>query len=64
MKIRLAIALLVLLVPAPGLAAEGEMRWGLHVTVPAKWLDPGETESFSTPNRRITSRTPSRCART
>src|SRR5262249_3481956 len=49
MKIRLAIALLAVLVPASCLAADGEMRWGLHVTVPARWLDPAETESFSTP---------------
>jgi ABC-type transport system substrate-binding protein len=25
------------------------MRWGLHVTLAAKWLDPAETEAFSTP---------------
>jgi peptide/nickel transport system substrate-binding protein len=30
-------------------AAEGEMRWGLHVTLAAKWLDPAETEAFNTP---------------
>src|SRR5205823_1177262 len=30
-------------------AAEGEMRWGLHVTLAAKWLDPAETEAFTTP---------------
>jgi peptide/nickel transport system substrate-binding protein len=34
---------------APALAAEGEMRYGLHVTLPAKWLDPGDMEAFSTP---------------
>src|SRR5499433_3843313 len=49
MKTLLVLALLVLLLPAACLAAEGEMRWGLHVTVPARWLDPGEAESFSTP---------------
>jgi peptide/nickel transport system substrate-binding protein len=49
MKTVLAVALLVLVLPASCLAAEGEMRWGLHVTVPARWLDPSETESFSTP---------------
>ena len=27
----------------------GEMRWGLHVTLAARWLDPAETEAFSTP---------------
>src|SRR5437867_11964191 len=31
------------------LAAEGELRWGLHVTLAAKWLDPAETEAFNTP---------------
>src|SRR5262245_6853649 len=50
MKIRLAIALLAVLVPASCLAADGEMRWGLHVTVPARWLDRAETESCSTPD--------------
>ena len=40
---------LTLLAAAPARAAEGEMRWGLHVTLAAKWLDPAETEAFSTP---------------
>src|SRR5258705_151730 len=35
--------------PTPAVAAEGEMRWGLHVTLAARWLDPAETEAFSTP---------------
>jgi peptide/nickel transport system substrate-binding protein len=26
-----------------------EMRWGLHVTLASRWLDPAETEAFSTP---------------
>ncbi len=30
-------------------AADGEMRYGLHVTLAARWLDPAETEAFSTP---------------
>src|SRR5712671_6279224 len=30
-------------------AAEGEMRWGIHVTLAARWLDPAETEAFNTP---------------
>ena len=29
------------------IAAEGELRWGLHVTLAAKWLDPAETEAES-----------------
>jgi peptide/nickel transport system substrate-binding protein len=29
--------------------APGEMRWALHVTLAARWLDPAETEAFSTP---------------
>jgi len=37
------------LLAGPALAAEGEMRWGLHVTLAAKWLDPADTEAFSTP---------------
>jgi peptide/nickel transport system substrate-binding protein len=38
--------------PAPAQATKpsaGEMRWGLHVTLAARWLDPAETEAFSTP---------------
>jgi hypothetical protein len=30
-------------------AAEGELRWALHVTRAARWLDPAETEAFNTP---------------
>jgi peptide/nickel transport system substrate-binding protein len=40
---------LVVASAAPARAADGEMRWGLHVTLAAKWLDPAETEAFSTP---------------
>jgi peptide/nickel transport system substrate-binding protein len=40
---------LVVLVASPALAADGELRWGLHVTLAAKWLDPAETEAFNTP---------------
>src|SRR5580765_4521292 len=32
-----------------GKPAQGEMRWALHVTLAARWLDPAETEAFSTP---------------
>jgi peptide/nickel transport system substrate-binding protein len=32
-----------------GKATAGEMRWALHVTLAARWLDPAETEAFSTP---------------
>src|SRR5262249_26747739 len=40
--------------PSPGHAQGGkpardEMRWGLHVTLVSRWLDPAETEAFSTP---------------
>src|SRR5207253_1670111 len=49
MKTLLASAVLVLVLPASCLAAEGEMRYGMHVTLPAKWLDPGDMEGFSTP---------------
>src|ERR1044071_7514775 len=48
----LAVALLALLALSPFnsvFAAEGEMRWGLHVTLAARWLDPAETEAFNTP---------------
>ena len=42
------VAPLVLTAPVAR-AAEGEMRWGLHVTLAARWLDPAETEAFNTP---------------
>src|SRR5215831_12909210 len=46
------VTLLVVLSLAPitsAQAADGEMRWGLHVTLAARWLDPAETEAFNTP---------------
>jgi peptide/nickel transport system substrate-binding protein len=45
----LAAVAVTLAAAAPALAAEGELRWGLHVTLAAKWLDPAETEAFNTP---------------
>ena len=47
-RIVLAFALLFA-APAAAFAADGEMRWGLHVTLAPKWLDPAETEAFNTP---------------
>jgi peptide/nickel transport system substrate-binding protein len=43
------VMLLIVTVAAPALAAEGEMRWGLHVTLAPRWLDPADTEAFNTP---------------
>jgi len=40
---------ILLMTTAPALAADGELRYGLHVTLAARWLDPAETEAFSTP---------------
>src|SRR5262252_8453306 len=57
-RVRFSLALALLLgaalLPFPVLAqsgkpAPGEMRWALHVTLAARWLDPAETEAFSTP---------------
>ncbi len=45
----LALVAAVVLPAPPARAADGEMRWGLHVTLPPKWLDPGDAEAFSTP---------------
>jgi len=52
----LGLTLLVLTLAAPiaagaqaGKATPGEMRWALHVTLASRWLDPAETEAFSTP---------------
>src|SRR4030095_6616670 len=47
--VALALVAALALSPSPALAAEGEMRWALHVTLAAKWLDPAETEAFNTP---------------
>src|SRR5215813_10706178 len=44
-----ALLVVVAVFPSRALAAEGEMRWALHVTLAAKWLDPAETEAFNTP---------------
>src|SRR5437667_837619 len=43
---------LVLAVAAAGPAAaapEGTVTWGVHITLPSRWLDPGETEGINTP---------------
>src|SRR5881392_1344046 len=48
--LRLVFAMVVVVAtPAIAAAADGEMRYGLHVTLAARWLDPAETEAFSTP---------------
>src|SRR5713101_8766712 len=35
--------------PAGAAGPEGTMTWGIHVTLPARWLDPMETEAQLTP---------------
>ncbi|HXU89985.1 MAG TPA: ABC transporter substrate-binding protein [Methylomirabilota bacterium] len=45
----LVVAVIMLAAASPAIAAEGELRWALHVTLAAKWLDPAETEAFNTP---------------
>jgi peptide/nickel transport system substrate-binding protein len=51
MRSTLAVSLLLLIAVASPVAAapEGTMTWGLHVTLAAKWLDPGDTEAFINP---------------
>ncbi|PYN91593.1 MAG: hypothetical protein DMD89_30385 [Candidatus Rokuibacteriota bacterium] len=44
-----AVLIVLLVTAARTFAADGEMRYGLHVTLAARWLDPAETEAFSTP---------------
>src|SRR2546430_16939191 len=44
------LTLLALAAPLGAFAAEGQLRWGLHVTLAAKWLDPAETEAVNTPD--------------
>src|SRR3989475_8828429 len=48
-RMSLVVTLLAALAPAAAAAAEGEMRWGLHVTLAARWLDRAETEASTTP---------------
>src|SRR5881409_3324967 len=43
------VLIFLLVTAARAFAADGEMRYGLHVTLAARWLDPAETEAFSTP---------------
>jgi peptide/nickel transport system substrate-binding protein len=49
----IAALLVLLLFPAlddPAAAApEGTLTWGVHVTLAARWLDPGDTEAFIAP---------------
>jgi peptide/nickel transport system substrate-binding protein len=50
MKVTLLVALLLISVAGPAIAApEGTLTWGLHVTLAAKWLDPSDTEAFINP---------------
>jgi peptide/nickel transport system substrate-binding protein len=42
--------LLLIVAPMPTAAApEGQLTWGVHVTLAARWLDPAETEALITP---------------
>src|SRR5205823_3900263 len=47
----LALAALLVLCAAPPVAAapEGTLTFALHYTLPARWLDPADTESIITP---------------
>ena len=50
MKLALVVVLLLAALAEPALAApEGALTWGLHVTLAAKWVDPGDTEAVITP---------------
>src|SRR5437899_8035047 len=47
--------IVAVLLPLPAIARpataapEGTLTWGLHVTLAARWLDPGDTEAFINP---------------
>jgi len=45
----LALVLLMFASISTADAVEGELRYGLHVTLAARWLDPAETEALATP---------------
>ena len=50
MRLALAVGLLLGVVAGPAVAApEGTLTWGIHVTLAARWLDPGDTEAFINP---------------
>jgi peptide/nickel transport system substrate-binding protein len=42
------LALLAAVVPAAA-APEGQMTWGVHISLAPKWFDPAETEGIITP---------------
>ena len=44
-------ALLILLAPAPRVdaAPEGQVTWGVHISLAPTWFDPGETPGIITP---------------
>jgi peptide/nickel transport system substrate-binding protein len=45
----LASLVLALVDPLTAAAQDGQMTWGVHVTLAPKWLDPADTESAITP---------------
>src|SRR6188474_1934815 len=50
MKLALIVLLLLTAVVGPAAATpEGTLTWGVHVTLAARWLDPGDTEAFISP---------------
>jgi peptide/nickel transport system substrate-binding protein len=50
MKVTLLVTLLLAALAGPAAAApEGTLTWGIHVTLAARWLDPGDTEAFINP---------------
>jgi peptide/nickel transport system substrate-binding protein len=44
-----ALLFLAALAGSASAAPEGTLTWGVHVTLAARWLDPGDTEAFITP---------------
>src|SRR6266850_3743326 len=50
MRLAFAVLLLLAALTGPAVAApEGTLTWGIHVTLAARWLDPGDTEAFINP---------------
>src|SRR6478672_8181300 len=44
------LAILVLVLAGPAVAApEGEMTWGVHISLAPTWFDPAETQGIITP---------------
>ena len=45
----IALLVLVALIPRADAAPEGQLTWGVHITLAPTWFDPAETSGIITP---------------